>query len=183
MKIYSELSAIEFRPLHYLKLAFAVSGLLLFVSANGQGVLENDQEIPEDYVRWDSAYIQSVADRLETELGDKSMVWETIGNYDGHSLYLVLRGKTGAAEVHETESDVQIGVRGTAVSVIGGKLVDGESLSRKQQRGTSIDGGTRRETSPGDLIHIPPGVAHQLIISAGEPYMYLLFKLNEEPLE
>ena len=180
MKKISEFSVVELRPPGYLKLAFAVSGLLLYAAVQGQGVPNSENKEPEDYVRWDSAYIQSVADRLETELGDKAMVWETIGNYDGHSLYLVLRGKTGFAEVHDTESDVQIGVRGTAVSVIGGQLVDGESLPRKQQRGKSIDGGERRDTAPGDLIHIPPGIPHQLIVD--QPYMYLLFKLDEEPL-
>lgn len=162
--------------------SIVVFSLLVFGVSIGQDELRDDAALPEDYVRWDSAYIQSIADRLEKELGDKSMVWETIGSYDGHSLYLVLRGKTGFAEVHETESDVQIGVRGTAVSVIGGKLIAGESRPRKQQRGTSIDGGSRQETAPGDLVHIPPGVAHQLIIDSAEPYMYLLFKLDEEPL-
>ena len=180
MKITSELSVVEFRPPRYLKLAFAVSGLLLYAVVHGQGVQDREQETPEDYVRWDSAYIQSVADRLETELGDKALVWETVGNYDGHSMYLVLRGRTSPAELHETESDIQIGVRGTALSIVGGELVDAESLPRKQQRGTSIDGGLRQKTFPGDMIHIPPGIAHQLVID--EPYMYLLFKLDEEPL-
>lgn len=137
---------------------------------------------PDDYVRWDADYIQEMADRLEAEIEDKAMVWETVGNYDRHSIYLVLRGRTGQAEIHETESDVQIGVRGTAVSVTGGELVDAQSLPRKQRRGTAIDGGQRRLTSPGDLIHIPPGIAHQLVIDPAEPYLYLLFKLDEEPL-
>lgn len=181
MKKIPVLPVAELRPPGILNLVFAISGLLLHAVVQAQGIANSETEEPEDYVRWDSAYIQSMADRLETELGDKSMVWETIGNYDGHSLYLVLRGETGFAEIHETESDVQIGVRGTAVSVVGGRLVDAVSLPRKQQRGKSIDGGMRGETAPGDLIHIPPGVAHQLIID--EPYMYLLFKLDEEPLE
>ena len=137
---------------------------------------------PDDDVRWDASRIQAAADRLEAAFGDKPLAWETVGNYDGHSIYLVLRGATGQAEIHETESDVQIGVRGTAISVIGGRLVDGKSLPRKQRRGTAIDGGERRETGPGDLIHIPPGVAHQLLIEPGEPYIYLLFKIDEEPL-
>ena len=63
---------------------------------------------------------------------------------------------------------------------VGLALVDPESLPRKQQRGTSIDGGLRQKTFPGDMIHIPPGVPHQLIVD--QPYMYLLFKLDEEPL-
>jgi mannose-6-phosphate isomerase-like protein (cupin superfamily) len=138
---------------------------------------------PADYARWDSDLIQTTADRLEGKLADQALVWETIGNYNGHSIYLVLRGRTGQAEIHETESDVQIGVRGTAISVIGGAMVDAQSLPRKQIRGTSIDGGERRTTAPGDLIHIPSGVPHQLIVDPAEPYTYLLFKIDEEPLD
>lgn len=162
-------------------IGFAVLAALAVIPVvTGQ---EASSSAPDGYVRWDSDYIQAVADQLEGRLGDQSMVFETIGNYEGHSVYLVLRGKTGQAEIHETESDVQIGVRGTATSVIGGAIVDARSLPRKQIRGTAIDGGRRQLTAPGDLIHIPPGVAHQLLVDQGEPYMYLLFKLDEEPLD
>jgi hypothetical protein len=167
----------------HLKSLLVAVWLLAPVLAFAQEELVTDSSGPKGYVRWDSDYIQSVADQLERKLGDKALVWETVGNYEGHSIYLVLRGRTGQSEVHETESDVQIGVRGTAVSVIGGQLVEGKFLPRKQQRGTAIDGGERRKTAPGDLIHIPPGIAHQLIIEPAEPYMYLLFKLDEEPLD
>lgn len=154
--------------------------ILLTSTSTFAQALPNDG--PRDYVRWDSEFVQATADRLERELGDNSLVWETVGNYEGHSIYLVLRGKTGQAEIHETESDVQIGVRGTALSVVGGELVDAKSLPRKQIRGTAINGGERRKTAPGDLIHIPPGIAHQLIVDPDEPYLYLLFKIDEEPL-
>ena len=157
-------------------------GVAMLLVAVAPAAQESSADQPAGYVRWDSDYIQSAADGLEEKLGDKALVWETIGNYEGHSIYLVLRGRTGNAEIHETESDVQIGVRGTAVSVIGGELVDGRSLPRKQQRGTSIEGGEHRGTGPGDLIHIPPGIAHQLIVDPDQPYLYLLFKIDEEPL-
>jgi hypothetical protein len=97
-------------------------------------------------------------------------------------VYLVLRGKTSRAEIHDTESDIQISVRGKATSVIGGELVDAESLPRKQQRGPSIKGGNHRELAPGDIMHIPSGAPHQLLIDPAEPYMYLLIKIDEEPL-
>ena len=32
-------------------------------------------------------------------------------------------------------------------------------------------------------MHIPPGVPHQLIIDPAEPYLYLLIKIDEEPLQ
>ena len=160
--------------------AATLTGMFLAAVSGAQGLSNKEAD---GYLCWDSAYIQEVADRLEEQLGDKALVWETVGNYDGHSIYLVLRGRTSPAELHETESDVQIGVRGTALSIVGGELVDSVSRPRKQQRGSSIVGGQRKKTSPGDLMHIPPGVPHQLIIDAEEPYLYLLFKLDEEPLE
>ena len=163
--------------------ALVITTLLLSTVSRGQTLSGDETTAPGGYVRWDSAFIQAAADRLEEQLGDSALVWKTMGNYDGHSAYLVLRGKTSPAELHETESDIQIGVRGEALSVVGGTLVDSQARPRKQQRGTSINGGLREKTSPGDLIHIPPGVPHQLIIDEAEPYMYLLFKLNEEPLE
>lgn len=137
---------------------------------------------PAGYILWDAATVEAAANRLEKSLGDEALVWETIGNYDGHSVYLVLRGKTSRAEIHDTESDVQISVRGKATSVIGGELVDAESLPRKQRRGPSIEGGNHRELAPGDIMHIPSGAPHQLLIDPAEPYMYLLIKIDEEPL-
>lgn len=155
----------------------------LFVSfANGQSTSDAPAPSLDGYVLWQFSHVDSVADRLEGELGDQDMVWEAVGNYEGHSVYLVLRGRTSRAELHETESDVQIGIRGHAVHVVGGELVDAESLPRKQQRGMSIRGGLRQNLGPGDILHIPPGTPHQLIIDAEEPYMYLLIKIDEEPL-
>jgi mannose-6-phosphate isomerase-like protein (cupin superfamily) len=158
--------------------------LLVFancLSTAAYGQAEATAQAP-DYAFWSAMVVEEVADRLEASLGDKTLVWETVGNYDGHSVYLVLRGKTGNAEIHETESDVQISVRGRAISVIGGELVDAEQLPRKQIRGSAIQGGTQQELEPGDLMHIPPGLPHHLLIDASEPYMYLLIKIDEEPL-
>ena len=166
-----------------LRINGAILVILLPFSALSQsntGTLIDD---PQDFVLWNAAYVEAAADRLEKSLGDKDLVWETMGNYEGHSVYLVLRGKTDTAELHETESDVQISMRGKATSVVGGRLVNAESRPRKQQRGTSIEGGKHRQLTPGAIMHIPPGVPHQLIIDPAEPYLYLLIKIDEEPLK
>jgi len=162
---------------------FLAAGIFFQVpESTAQSVAVAPTVDPAGYILWDAATVEAAADRLEQSLGDEALVWETIGNYDGHSIYLVLRGKTSRAEIHETESDVQISVRGRATSVIGGTLVNAESLPRKQIRGTSIEDGTRRELTPGDIMHIPSGAPHQLLIDPAEPYMYLLIKIDEEPL-
>ena len=134
------------------------------------------------FILRDSASLEAAADRLEEKLGDKHLVFETIGNHEGHSLYLVLRGRTGAAEVHLTESDYYIGIRGHTTFVIGGELENPRELPRKQIHGTGIKGGTSRVIGPGDIVHVPPNTPHNTIIDPAEPYMYLLFKIDEEPL-
>ena len=138
-------------------------------------------EAPVGFGLWNSAHLKEVGDRLEKELGDKRIVYETLGTYKGHSVYLVLRGKTAPAEFHETESDLQIGVRGKATFVIGGELVNPQKLPRKQQQGSSIKGGAKFPVGPGDIIHVPVAVPHVLLIEPNKPYMYILVKLDEEP--
>ena len=137
---------------------------------------------PDGFVLWSSDYAREAADRLERTIGDRAMVFETIRNDEGHSIYLVLRGTTARAEFHETESDMYLVRRGRATLVIGGELVDPEILPRHQQRADSIRGGARRELEPGDIVHIPAAVPHQLIIAPGEQFMYELVKFDEEPL-
>lgn len=134
------------------------------------------------FILRDADSIEAAADRLEAELGDKAMVFEIIGNHQGHSMYLVLRGKTGTSEIHMTESDYYIGMRGSATFVIGGELLEPQELERKQVRGTDIKGGVSSKVGPGDIVHVPVNTPHLLIIDPDQPYMYLLIKLDEEPL-
>lgn len=136
-----------------------------------------------DFVLWNADTIEATADRLERELGDRHLVYESLGNYQGHSFYLVLRGRTGKAEFHITESDIQITIRGKAKFVIGGELVDPVDGPRKQISATSIRNGKSYLLEPGDMIHVPPSTPHQLLVDPSEPYMYVLIKLDEEPLE
>jgi len=154
---------------------------MLFISPAQSSAAESIPLIP-GYVFWDADHVETLSQQLREKLGNKRLVWETVGNYEGHSAYLVLRGKTSPAELHETESDIQVSLGGKATFEIGGELVDAERLPRKQQRGTSIRGGTRHPLAPGDIMHIPPGVPHQHLIDQGEPYLYLLIKIDEEPL-
>lgn len=161
----------------------AILAMALPFSAHGQSDTGTSVDDPQDFALWNAAYVEAAGDRLYKSLHDKDLVWETVGNYAGHSAYLVLRGKTDTPELHETESDVQISMRGKATSVVGGRLVNAESLPRKQQRGTAIEGGKHRQLTPGAIMHIPPGVPHQLIIDPAEPYLYLLIKIDEEPLQ
>jgi mannose-6-phosphate isomerase-like protein (cupin superfamily) len=140
-------------------------------------------EDPAGFIVWNAAKVKEVADRLEKDLGDKPIVFETIGNWEGHSVYLVLRGKTAEAEFHETEEDVYIVHRGHATFILGGEMVQPRKMPRRQERAASITGGTRTDLRPGDFVHVPRAIPHQIVLAPGETFMYLLFKLDEYPLE
>ena len=157
---------------------FIVIALLTLVPA-----LSNAQAIdaPAGFSLWNTAQIKERGDRLEKELGSKKLVYETLGTYKGHSVYLVLRGKTAAPEFHETEEDIQIGLRGTATFVVGGELVDRRKLPRKQETGSAIKGGARFSVGPGDVWYVPAATPHVLVIEPNNPFLYILIKVNEVP--
>lgn len=136
---------------------------------------------PEGFGLWSPAHIKEVGDRLEKALGNKEIIFETLGTYKGHSVYLVLRGRTAQPEYHETESDIQIGVRGKGTFVVGGELINPEKRRRREWSGTGIKGGARIPAGPGDIVHVPVAVPHVVEILPNESYMYLLIKLDEEP--
>jgi mannose-6-phosphate isomerase-like protein (cupin superfamily) len=140
------------------------------------------KELPAGFELWSASRVKEASDRLEKNIGDKSILFETVGNWKGHSVYLVLRGKTADAEFHKTEEDVYIGQRGHATFIIGGEMVDPKNMPRKQIRASSIRGGIQRDLRAGDILHVPRAIPHQLVIAPGEQFMYLLFKLDEEPL-
>ena len=142
-----------------------------------------DDDRPTGFVIWPSAEVETIANRLEREIGNRAMVYETIRNDDGHSVYFVLRGLTGPAELHETEADLYVVHRGNATFVIGGELIDAEVLPRKQQRGRSIRDGTRHALAPGDILHVPVATPHQIIVPPGQTFLYTLVKFDEEPLQ
>ncbi len=53
-----------------------------------------DDDRPTGFVIWPSAEVETIANRLEREIGNRAMVYETIRTDDGHSVYFVLRGLT-----------------------------------------------------------------------------------------
>ncbi len=65
------------------------------------------------------------------------------------------------ATIHGVLSDLYVVQEGSATLVTGGSLVDPQPASRPgDQRGSSIRGGVERVVRAGDVVFIPPGMAH-----------------------
>ena len=166
---------------HYVMFA-AVLMLAIPVRAQ-QPTSKASPDVPAGFELWTADHVKEVSDRLEKNIGDKNILFETMGNWKGHSVYLVLRAATADAEFHQTEEDLYFAVRGHATFVIGGEMVDPKNMPRKQTRAASIRGGAKRDLRPGDVVNVPRAVPHQIMLAPGEKFMYYLIKLDEEPLQ
>ena len=101
-----------------------------------------------------------------------------LARYSNHYTMLAVRDRTGSSEVHEHEADIFIIEKGEATLLSGGKMVNPHTQKPGEIRGTSITGGERHTVAAGDVIHIPAGEPHQLLIEAGKPFSYLVVKVT-----
>jgi mannose-6-phosphate isomerase-like protein (cupin superfamily) len=105
---------------------------------------------------------------------------QPLERYGNHYTMVAYREATGSSEVHEKEADVLYAISGNATIITGGKLVNSKPDKPGELRGTSISGGTKQAFAQGAVIHIPAGVAHQLIIEKGQPFTYFVVKVIEQ---
>lgn len=101
-------------------------------------------------------------------------------NNANHYAVVVRREQSGKAEYHEHESDVMIGVGGTAKVIAGGEIPSMLQMEgqRGQWMGESVQGGISYTLGVGDLMVIPPCTPHQLIVEPGEAITYLTIKVK-----
>ncbi len=103
---------------------------------------------------------------------------ESLDKFDKHYTMLAYRSATGSAEVHEHEADFFVVESGEGTLLRGGKVVNGKETGPGEIRGTSIEGGSKSAVMKGDIVHIPAGVPHQLLIENGKPFTYFVIKVT-----
>lgn len=142
----------------------------------------NAQAMKSDH--WSTADLLERAKHLQAlaEKGDGSAS-ETLEKYPHHYTMLAFRKVSGGGELHQNFADVFFIVRGHATIATGGQLVDQKSTGPGEIRGKSIEGGTRQELREGDVVHIPAGMPHQMLLAAGDTVTYFVIKVEEKPAE
>ncbi len=103
---------------------------------------------------------------------------QELARYGNHYTMLAHREETGSSEVHEHEADIFVIENGEATIVTGGKVVNPKTQKPGEIRGSSITGGERHTLSTGDIIHIPAGIPHQLLLEKGKPFTYFVVKVT-----
>ena len=78
-----------------------------------------------------------------------------------HSINIRIVLPTNAPLVHALSADTWVVVEGTATAVTGGELVEPKKNANSDDTsGTSIKGGIEQPLKAGDILFVPPGVAH-----------------------
>jgi len=103
---------------------------------------------------------------------------ELLADFPNDSAMLVHRESDGQAEWHETQVDIFFVQSGSATLLIGGTLVNGETVGPHEKRNGTIQGGVRRKLSAGDVVRIPPRVPHQLVLEGASEFNYFVIKVK-----
>jgi mannose-6-phosphate isomerase-like protein (cupin superfamily) len=93
----------------------------------------------------------------------------------GPTLVIVRHDKTGDVEVHDKTGDVLVAQSGHARIVLGGKVIGGRQIAPGEWRGGKITGGVRHNFAPGDVVWIPAGLPHRIVVTS-KTFVYLAMK-------
>jgi mannose-6-phosphate isomerase-like protein (cupin superfamily) len=97
-------------------------------------------------------------------------------NSSGGHVYLIRRDKTGVTEVHMAANDIIVVRSGHAKITVGGQVSGNREEQPTEWRGGEIKGGKDYSLSPGDVLFIPAGVPHRVLVAPKESVTYLAVK-------
>lgn len=101
-----------------------------------------------------------------------------IARFDGLSNMMGRRDTSGVHERHENFADIFVVQRGRAVLRYGGTAEGASRTEPGEWRGGTIRNGMESEIKAGDIVVIPAGVPHQLLLAPGERFYYFVFKVS-----
>jgi uncharacterized protein GlcG (DUF336 family)/mannose-6-phosphate isomerase-like protein (cupin superfamily) len=96
------------------------------------------------------------------------------GNFAVHTSR---RDSPGVVEVHLKDADIMYVLRGSAIIMTGGKLLDGRTVAPDEIRGSQLEGGEAHNLVPGDVLIIPHSEPHWFKEVKG-PFLYFTVKVR-----
>ena len=140
----------------------------------------SDEAVPEGFVHWPAATLSHLAQTLGTEAAADShhLAVSQIKDFPNENFILAHREADGSPEVHETQVDVILVQSGSATLLVGGTLMNGETISPHEKRNGTIHGGVRQKLAAGDVVRIPARMPHQLFLDGAHEITYLVVKVK-----
>ena len=138
----------------------------------------NAQAMKMDH--WSKAELLERAKHLQSQAAESGgSASETLENYPHHYTMLAYRASSGGGELHQHFADIFYILDGHATLLTGGRLMEQKTTAPGEIRGKSLEGGDRQELTSGDVVHIPAGMPHQMLLSHGDSITYFVIKVEE----
>ena len=128
---------------------------------------------------WRSADILAKGKELAQKVNDQKVATEIISTEGNRTFMVAHREGSGIPEWHEKQADIIFVSDGQITMIYGGTIVDAKTTGPGEMRGTSIQGGTEATLGPGDVLHIPAKVPHQMMLASGAQVTYFVTKVVE----
>jgi mannose-6-phosphate isomerase-like protein (cupin superfamily) len=143
-------------------------------------VVAAQEAAPPGFEQWTTASLKQDGQKLRVDAttDPHHFAVELLADFPNDSAMLVHRESDGQAEWHETQADVFFVQSGSATLVVGGTLMNGETVSPHEKRNGTIQGGARRKLSAGDIIRIPARTPHQLLLEGCPEFNYFVVKVK-----
>ncbi|MFP5234302.1 MAG: hypothetical protein ACLGSD_00245 [Acidobacteriota bacterium] len=90
-----------------------------------------------------------------------------------------MRSKSGGAEIHAHFDDVMVVLGGSATLITGGAVVNAKTDAHGETKGTEIMNGVKHTLVKGDIIHVPAGTPHQLVLPPNGEFSAFVVKVRE----
>jgi len=122
--------------------------------------------------------LDNYATSLASQVGsNNAAILDNIIQEGGYFAAMVHREPgPGFSESHDDWADLYFVTSGSATLVTGGTIVNPREESPGEMRGTALQGGTSRAIATGDVVHIPAGVPHHVLVEEGREVTYFIFK-------
>jgi mannose-6-phosphate isomerase-like protein (cupin superfamily) len=127
---------------------------------------------------WTAAELKAQGEKLVPKMSEKKVASERLATFGNHLTMIAHREADGEAEIHETQADFFFVQTGTATLVYGGEVPEAKTTAPGELRGPAIKGGERKTLGPGDVVHIPARIPHQLLVPEGKEFTYFVIKVD-----
>jgi mannose-6-phosphate isomerase-like protein (cupin superfamily) len=158
----------------------ALLRLVLFLLMLACFSLPAQEQTPPGFNVWTPDSLQPYLAEMTSEAPSDphKFAVRQLADYPNDGYLLVHREADGQVEWHETQADIFFVQSGSATLLLGGRLVEGETVGPHEKRNGHIEGGIRRPISAGDVVRIPPRVPHEVLLNGSREFNYFVVKIK-----
>ncbi len=149
-----------------------VTLVLLFASAQ--------ETAPSGFKKWTNASLKQFEPGMHADAAQDPhhFAVEQLADFPHENFLWVHREGDGAVEWHEDQVDVFFVQSGEATLLLGGTMVNAETVGPHEKRNGAIQGGTRTKLAAGDVVRIPPRIPHQVLLEGSREFNYYVIKIK-----